>query len=59
MDGKITAADALKLAEARRMQVADFNEAFLASFETEEARGIAGGMMRHQYHREMSRAGLQ
>lgn len=41
------------------MQVADFNEAFLASFDTEEARDIAGGMMRHQYHREMSRAGLQ
>lgn len=59
MNGKITAADALKLAEARHMQVADFNEAFFASFETEEARDIAGGMMRHQYHREMSRAGLQ
>lgn len=41
------------------MQVADFNEAFLASFDTEEAQDIAGGMMRHQYHREMSMAGLQ
>lgn len=59
MDGKITAADARRLAEAKYMQVADFNEAFLASFDTEEARDIAGGMMRHQYHREMSRAGLQ
>lgn len=59
MDGKITAADALKLAEARHMQVADFDEAFLASFDTEEARDIAGGMMRRQYHRELSRAGLQ
>lgn len=59
MDGKITAEDARRLAEARNMQVADFNEAFLASFDTEEARDIAGGMMRHQYHRELSRAGLQ
>lgn len=59
MDGKITAADARRLAEARHMQVADFNEAFLASFDTEEARDIAGGMMRRQYHRELSRAGLQ
>lgn len=41
------------------MQVADFDEAFLASFDTEEARDIAGGMMRHQYHRELSRVGLQ
>lgn len=59
MDGKITAADAQRLAEARHMQVADFNEAFFEAFDTEEARDIAGGMMRHQYHREMSRAGLQ
>lgn len=59
MEGKITAADARRLAEARHMQVADFDEAFLASFDTEEARDIAGDMMRHQYHREMSRTGLQ
>nr|DAW31522.1 MAG TPA: hypothetical protein [Caudoviricetes sp.] len=59
MDGKITAADARRIAEARHMQVADFDEAFLASFDTEEARDIAGGMMRHQYHRELSRVGLQ
>jgi len=59
MDGKITAADARRLAEARHMQVADFDEAFLASFDTEEARDIAGGMMRRQYHRELSRVGLQ
>lgn len=59
MDGKITAADEQRLAEAKHMQVADFDEAFLASFDTEEARDIAGGMMRHQYHREMSMAGLQ
>lgn len=59
MDGKITEADARRIAEARHMQVADFNEAFLASFDTEEARDIAGGMMRRQYHRELSRAGLQ
>lgn len=41
------------------MQVADFNDEFMASFDTEEARDIAGGMMRHQYHRELSLAGLQ
>lgn len=55
----ITEADERRLLQARHMQVADFNDEFMASFDTEEARDIAGGMMRHQYHRELSLAGLQ
>lgn len=52
MTAAITAADQRRLAEARHFLYCDFTDEFMASFDTQEAKGIAEMLKRNQYHRE-------